>query len=224
MSESLQLESAPDETLARLWKLSREFFSPGISAFDALVAAKILKPSHESFETSSRAQATAVLRPVYTWLALEHAIEERGFRQAEEPQIVTLGGEDEQGMWDLWRKRAGAPMLASIYVPKLDSPTTDLSLWNRRELLRDNPFAEHDLESFTLQASGGGPAGERLLEWIFTSAVQLPAAASNRLIEGLIYDQTPIDTWGPALDALRHDPVGVARAIAQAVSRWFYAD
>jgi hypothetical protein len=165
-----------------------------------------------------------MLRPVFTWFALEKALERRRTPTAGVEQVVTLGGEDEQKMWDLWHGRTAASAIANLYVPRLDSPAGGTDLWNYQELWRDAPYSGLDLERFSRRMSQSGKEGELILEWVFTSALRLAVAASAGRAAGLWYEGTELVSWGETLDALRHDPWAVSQALASSVSHWFHAE
>jgi hypothetical protein len=210
-------------TSAHLWRLARDFFSPTATTFDVLLATKTIDPSQQSF-VAPRSPAHHMLRPLYTWLALELSVRRHDLDPGEPGQILTLGGEDEQKMWDAWHSRVSAQPIGNLYVPRLETPATGKDLWQYQELWRDAPFSGLDIERFTLRMAQSGGDGEFVLEWIFESALRLAIAASRGSIGGMQYGGTNIASWGEALDAIRKDPLGGARALGAAVSQWFHAD
>lgn len=215
-------ETLEPAVCASLWRLAEEFFGQATTVFDVLLATKTVDPGGQGLIAPGSA-ARHMLRPLYTWLALERSIQEQELEVRGTCQILTLGGADEQKMWDLWHARASAPPIANLYVPRLETPTAGRSLWEYQELWRDTPFSGVDLERFTQRMAQAGNDGEVILEWFFETAVRLAAAASQHRLGEMRYGDSRIDSWGEALDALRRDPLGAQRALAATVSQWFHA-
>jgi hypothetical protein len=211
------------ERALQLWKMAKEFYSYANSASDTLVAAKVVDVDGDVVSVRST-QADKLLRPVYTWLALEDALA-RHSRDGERPATaVTVGGIDEQKMWDLWASRTRTSATASIFVPRLESPTEGASLWKYRDLRRDTPYGVRDLERLLTRSAGSGPAGEQLLRWVFTAANRLAALASNSALPGVIgADGSPM-AWAEAQDLLSRSPADLCARLAEAVAVWLYSD
>lgn len=219
-----QLLAARDNSGARLWNLATQLFSPTISTFDALVATRMVEPEIDTLRASS-APSSRMLRPLYTWFALEDALERHGVSGLQSAPVVTLGGQDTQKIWDLWRGRPGVASVASVYVPRLESPAEGVDLWKYQELKRDAPFRERDLGRFIRSAQADASGSEPLLEWLYTAGVRLAVLASGGTIGKLATrDGRQLDSWFDALAALRADPVGVSRDVARAISAWFHAE
>jgi hypothetical protein len=212
-------ESSTLEVESRLWRLAREWYAPEISTFDALAAAKVVDPEADSVALTRAADR--VLRQLYTWFALEQAIERHARVADGVVHAVTLGGADEHKMWDLWRRRSGTHNIASVYVPRLETPTLGRpDLWKHSDLRRDAPFAERDLGRLLFRLAQTSDGGVEL-KWLFSSAVRLATTAGARA-EARIHDGRTLGSWYDVQQALRADSVGTSTALAQAISAWFH--
>lgn len=222
ISELLASGSESERAL-QLWKTAKEFYSYANSASDTLVAAKVVAVEADVVNVLS-AQANKLLRPVYTWLALDEALQRHEQDRDGPATAVTVGGIDEQKMWDLWSTRTGIPTIASIFVPRLESPTEGASLWKYRELRRDTPYGMRDLERFLMRSAGSWPAGAPLLQWVFTAANRLAALASDSELPGVLgVDGKPM-SWNEAQERLSRSPAYICAQLAEAVAVWLYSD
>lgn len=216
-------EAIGEPATTRLWRLAEEFFAESTTVFDILLATKTVDASEQNISAPT-GKAHHLLRPLFTWLALEHSVRRHEDETGEQCHVLTLGGADEQKMWDLWHARQGAAPLANLYVPRLERPPAGKNLWDYTELRREAAYSGLDLERFTRQMTQAGNDGEAVLEWIYEAAVRLASAvASHRGIGEMRYGDTAIESWGEALDALRREPIEAQRALANAVSQWFHA-
>jgi hypothetical protein len=212
----------PDRS-ARLWNLANSFYAPTNYAFDTLAAAKVIDAEDDNVAVP-QSPAHKVLRPLYTWLALENALDRHGLAKSDEASVVTLGGQDEQKMWDLWRARSNNPPLSSVYVPRLEALADGRKLWAHTKLNRDSTYRVEDLKRFVQQAQADPTKGELLLEWFFTVAVRLAATVSDSRVAQLTHGGQALTDWSETLRALRQDPVEASASIAKAVSSWFHAE
>ncbi|KUL26823.1 hypothetical protein ADL15_37205 [Actinoplanes awajinensis subsp. mycoplanecinus] len=213
------LKSIPEAELsARLWRLGTDLFSRENSALDALLATKVVKADRGATIVDHTSAANRLLRPLYTWLALDLAQERH--RHRDRP-VVTLGGVDEQKMWDLWSARRDVVPIASIYVPRLQSPDNP---WEINELWRYGTFGLHDLERLLVRSAGSWQTGAPLLEWIFNVANRLTEFASDGAVPALRNPDDTTMSW-PAFAAQLHQiPEDSSRRIAEIIGAWFYHD
>ncbi|MFJ9786245.1 SIR2 family protein [Amycolatopsis sp. NPDC101161] len=209
------------DSAARLWGIAKAFYSKENTAFDALAAAKVIE-TDEDLVAVPPSEAQRLLRPLYTWLALEVALERRGLMKPASGRAVTLGGRDEQKMWDLWRKRSEVPPVASVYVPYLEAPAEGTDLWRYEELRRDTAYGQHDLARFLRRMQTRSTAGSQLLEWVYIVAVKLASTVSVDEVAVTVNGRT-IDSWEGMQAALRSDPAAATAAMARAVATWFQA-
>jgi hypothetical protein len=134
---------------------------------------------------------------------------------------VTLGGIDEQKMWDLWRARRGASSVASLFVPRLETPA---SPWTISALERYHPFGRSDLGPQLVRWAGAWETGSSLLEWVFTAACRLAAFASDGAVPPLRASDGTTMSWPVASMQLRRQPEATCHEIAEIVAAWFYHD
>jgi hypothetical protein len=217
------LRSAPEaERALQLWRIAKDFYSYGNSAFDTLFAAKVVTVDADVVTVLST-EANKLLRPIYRWLALEDALQRQAEGGGGSPTAVTIGGIDEHKLWDLWLARTRTPSVASIFVPRLESPTEGASLWHYGELKRDTPYGVRDLERFLIRSAGSGAAGRPLLEWVFNAANRLAAFASEA-VPGVRGADGKLMSWREAQERLNHSPDRICEQLAEAVAIWLYAD
>ena len=209
------------EQAARLWSVALDWYSSTNSAFDALMATKVVTAEADGV-TINPTQAHRLIRPVYTWLALDDALDRHGIREGQATSPVTLGGVDEQKVWDLWVARPHAPAVASIFVPRLESPTDKADLWQYAELRRDTPYGVRDLERFLARSAGSWPAGAPLLRWVYTAANRLAALASDSAVPCLRSASGGPATWREVSEDLGRRPDEVCASISEVVATWFY--
>lgn len=215
------LEAHPESlSRAQLWNIACELYSPANSAFDALGAAKVAT-GHEPFSARS-AEASRVLRPVYIWYALDRLLERYDLLGSGDLGVVTLGGEDEQGMWELWDKRRRVTPVAHFYLPRLRLRTQGADIWNIRDLWKATPYGASDLEQFIFLRTQGGNEDEGVLEWLFTTGCQLASFASDGAKGTVAIDNNEVANWGDALMMLRERPQVAAQLISEAVYTWFH--
>jgi hypothetical protein len=208
------------ERADRLWAIARDWYSATNSPFDALVATKVVTVEGDTVAIGPTVGAHRILRPIYTWLALDDALDRYGVRDGAAAP-VTLGGVDEQKMWDLWQVRPDVPAVASIFVPRLESPTGGTDLWQYSELRRETPFGVHDLERFLVR-SAGSPAGAPVLRWVFTAANRLAALASGGAVRAVPGPDGRPATWREVHEDLSHSPDVICGVLAETVGAWFY--
>ncbi|HEX5402736.1 MAG TPA: SIR2 family protein [Pseudonocardiaceae bacterium] len=207
----------------KLWNLANNFYSPTAQIFDVLVAAKVIDADTPNIAVA-HSSAHRLLRPIYTWLALDAELDRYGSAPGDDSLVVTLGGKDEQQMWDLWRTRDDVPAVASVYVPRLETPADGADLWTNQELLRSAVYRERDLVRFIRLALADAGTGESLLEWLYTVAVQLADMASDGAVGRLSVAGRRLRTWYETLPSLRSDPMDTSLAVAHAMSSWFHSD
>ena len=211
----------PDTTQAKLWQLAADLFSSSNTAFDALLAAKAVDPDGEAL-VARQSPAHSILRPAYTWFALEDVLSRYDLSTAEPGSIVTLGGEDEQRMWELWHRRRNSAAVAHFFVPRLSILPSGSDPWTQTNLWREAPFGPLELEKFVIRMAQSGTHGESALEWLFTSAARLAESASGGAKGKVAFMGAGLHTGGEALDALRREPVEASRSLARAISGWFH--
>ncbi len=215
-------EGKDDATAARLWRLATRFCTPSVSAFDILLATKTIDPAVRTFNPP-RAFAHRLLRPLFTWLALEDACQRHGLTNSS-GMVVTLGGEDEEKMWDLWSHgQQDGPTVSHLYVPRL-STTAGSDLWDTHQLWRYAPFGKDDLERFIQSTVQLGVEGEQVLDWLFNAGIRLAERVTGGRLGILQYEGCKLESRGELLDALRIDPLHISGLVASEISEWFHYD
>ena len=219
----LQTRLGEPDLSVRMWALARRYFKQGTTAIDALVATKVAAIGQQAVAVGS-SDANRVLRPLYTWLALEDALERHGLLAARDAAAVTLGGIDEQGMWDLWRRRPDIPAVASLFVPRLRSPVEGVSLWDLPELGVDSAYGFRDLQRLLEDMASAGPVRGTLPEWVFHAANRLAAFASDGALPPMRDAGGEALTWADFAGQLTRSPGETCAGLAEIVAAWLYHD
>lgn len=219
ISELIRSGSIEDRA-TQLWLIARDWYTSSTSVFEALLAAKVVRVEADTVSVIPN-QATRLLRPMYTWLALEDAVGRLGHGTGRNTTAITLGGADEHRMWDLWRARPSAPQLGSLYVPRLESPNEGAKLWDYTELHLDTPFMTSDLERFLFRSAGSSGGGDQLLKWVFLAAHRLAVLAGGSAIGG---PNSLPTSWLEMAEQVKRTPADACKSLAEAVGAWFYHD
>lgn len=208
----------------RGWKTVSSYLTTEVEVLTILLAAKVISPtqftaeSEESvlavFRQSESLRAEMLQTALRNWIVFEREIEEllRSVAREVVTPIVTLGGEDERPLWDLWRSRCADELTSRvmhIYLDAMPMPSyrpvwKETALYARvsrpvfADYLRWRIFHERNPDA---------------LEWIMKAAINLPAVLNEDFMTSL--DPITLD-----MGALRDRPEETAAAVASAVVKW----
>lgn len=201
--------------------LQKWFTNPQYQLKEVFAIAKLSPTTldSEGLESLLLRKPRRLLTPAMVWTCLLHLAEEMPGTQ-----LVTLGGNDERGLWNAWRDSAATNLkVGHLYVPELlrsspsdgqravhmDQPGTNLNWYSKqdiRDALRD------------AQRSEDWTAPGRLIPWAFVQGVQLPRYLNEEAVT-LPIGGTPVRT--PA-DLSRVDSGLAAGALSDQIARYIF--
>jgi hypothetical protein len=227
LSATLYSEIISPALLADQGWAAAERYLGSASVLDFLLASKAVAPLQYSTDAEKSVlelvrqgvdslKATRLLTPLRNWMVfdielarLHHAVRESGIPSA----VVTLGGEDERLMWNLWHR--GAPPERSARVQHIYLRPAPLP--NYRV-----PWQEHALAARTsrtwlseyLRKRAEYDGHTDLMEWFLQAAVAFPA----KLNQAYRADLDPILLVPGAMEQL--SVTQLANSIGRAVVAW----
>jgi hypothetical protein len=215
----------------RGWAAVSGFLNSRSSVLEFLLASKAVSPLQyninadqsvlELVRQAESLKADRLITPVRNWIIFEHEIailaDEHSIGRA---SIVTLGGEDERVLWELWHRGCAEELsecVQHIYLRPVPMPSHRVP-WQEPALTTtktDRPSLTTYVKNRTVQ-----DGHTDLMEWILRAAVGLPAALNSDY-----RTQLPAILADP--DALFARPpderAQVIPTVAEAVVRWLIA-
>jgi hypothetical protein len=215
-----------DEYLAgRGWSAVDGYLNKDSSVLDILRASKVISP--QQYDTNAEdsvlellndsLRADRLLIPLQNWLVFEAEIARllAGPSVGGSDSVVTLGGDDERVLWQVWNRGCDdilAARVQHIFLKPIPMPR-NRPVWEESALLARTDRST--LTSYLTQRASSGNSD--LIEWLLKSAIRLPAELSPGFRDGL--DPALAD-----LDALIRAPASalgpVVGAVAKAVVEW----
>jgi transcriptional regulator with XRE-family HTH domain len=212
----------------RGWSAVVDYLNGKSGVLEFLLASKTVSPLQYSVDAEQSVlelvmqaeslRADRLLTPIRNWILFEREITRlSGGRSAGRPApIVTLGGEDERILWELWHRGCAEELserVQHIYLRPVPMPSYQVP-WQVPTLTArtSRPWLTTYLRNRTAR-----DGHTDLVEWILKAAVGLPAALNSDFRAGLAPGLADADALlrGPA------DQVsGAAPAIAEAVMGW----
>ena len=226
LSTGLYSEVLTAELLAdRGWRTVSRFLTAEVEVLRFLLAAKVVSPAQ--YRTESEESVLAILRQsqslradllltaLRNWIVFEGEIENllQSVSGDVPIPVVTLGGEDERHLWELWHScctddltsRVQHIYLDAMPMPSYRSVWTESALFARvsrptlAEYLRSRIVHERNYDA---------------VEWIIKAAINLPAVLNEDFMANL--DPITLDT----ATLLGRPAEDVAAAVAKAVVQW----
>ncbi len=231
LTVDLYSEILTDQVLEkRGWSAVASFLNARCSVLEFLRASKAVSPLQYNVEADQSVlelvrqeeslKSNRLITPIRNWIVFDHEIARLAERKLTgRASIVTLGGEDERVLWELWHRGCAeefSERVQHIYLRPVPMPRYRV------------PWQEPALTAKTnrtwlatyLRSRVDNDRHADLLEWILRTAVSLPAALNaeyrTRLPVGLA-DPEALLAGAPGQAAQ------VIPAIADAVVRWFVA-
>jgi len=219
------------ELQRRGWSAVIDYLNAKTTVVEFLRSSKIVSPLQfstsadqsvlELLRQEESLRAVRLIEPIRNWIVFEDEIARlsRGRKDAGPGSIVTLGGEDERTLWDIWHRGCPEELSANvqhIFLRPIPMPPYRVP-WQERTLAAgaDRPSLTAYLRNRTAQDSNAD-----LLEWIQKSSIDLPAALNpgfhDSLPPGLI-DHDSFVHYSAA------DLSSMAPVIAEAVLTWLNA-
>jgi transcriptional regulator with XRE-family HTH domain len=226
LSIGLYSEVVTTELLAdRGWRTVSRYLTADVQVLNFLLAAKVVAPAQ--YRTESEESVLAILRQseslkadmlltaLRNWIIFEHEIENLLPRVADDVRvpIVTLGGEDERHLWELWHSRCADDLTSRVEHIYLDA----MPMPRYRSVWTEPALAARVTRPTLTEYLRSRMAHERnrdAVEWIIKSAINLPAV----LNEDFMGDLDPITLDTGALFGRTDDEI--AAAVAKAVVQW----
>jgi len=220
-SEILTAELLAD----RGWGTVNRYLAADVDVLTLLLAAKVVSPGQ--YRTESDESVLAILRQpqslhadllltaLRNWIVFEREIEDllRSVSDEIPIPVVTLGGEDERDLWELWHSCCTDDLTSRvqhIYLDAMPMPSYR-SVWNESALYArvSRPTLTEYLRSRIVHERN-----HDAVEWIMKAAINLPAVLNEDFMANL--DPVTLDT-GALLGRPSED---IAAAVAKAVIQW----
>jgi transcriptional regulator with XRE-family HTH domain len=177
-----------DEYLAtRGWSAINDYLNTQSNVLDILLASKVISPlqyktdAEESvlglLRSEDPPRADRLLTPLQNWLVFEAEIGRLLASSSDigSDSIVTLGGDDEQILWEVWRRGCAdnlATRVQHIYLKPLPMPPYRRP-WRESAL---SARTDRSLLTNYLVHRTAADGHSDLIEWLLRSAIRLPAS------------------------------------------------
>jgi hypothetical protein len=229
LTTSLFSEVLTDTYVAdRGWSAINDYLNPKSRVLDFLLASKAVSPQQystnaqesvlELLRNADRLNSDRLLTPLRNWLVFEAEIARMLDRSTanESESVITLGGEDERTLWELWHRGCSADLatrvrhiyLRPMPIPDYRAPWQEPALTARS----NRTWLTAYLTNHTVSEGN-----TELIEWLLRSAVRLPATLNPGFSDRL-------DSSLSDIAALLRAPSGelakVAGVTAKAVVEW----
>ena len=179
-----------DELLAdRVWPALNAYLNTHSSVLRFLLASKVVSPLRYSADADQSVlelqrdresiRADRLLTPLRNWLVFEAEItrllgQHSGSRA---DTIITLGGDDERDLWEMWHRGCSERLSARVqhlYLRAMPIPA-HIEQWKVPALIAANT----DRSKLTTYLNNHAKSADSdLIEWLLRSAVHLPSALS----------------------------------------------
>jgi hypothetical protein len=169
---------------ARAWPALNEYLNNQSSVLRFLLASNVVSPSRYSADADQSVlelqrdresiRADRLVTPLRNWIAFEAEITRLLSPNPDTTAstIVTLGGDDERDLWEMWHRGCSEGLSARVQHMYLRAmPIAEQ--WHVPALIASNT----DRSKLTTYLNNyAKSAGSDLIEWLLRSAVYLPAA------------------------------------------------
>jgi transcriptional regulator with XRE-family HTH domain len=160
-------------------------------------------------------KASKLLTPLLNWIAFEAEITRllHVLPAAGPDAIITLGGDDERDLWEMWDGGCAENLSARVQHVYLSAmPIPDhTEPWDIRAF-RANDSDRHTLREYLTRS-----AGTDLIEWLLRSAIHLPAALNPGFRNGL---DPALQDVGALLRSSGGDLSRVVGDMSKAIAEW----
>jgi DNA-binding XRE family transcriptional regulator len=219
-----------DEYLARRgWSAVTDYLNRESNILEFLLASKAISPGQYDIdpersvlgllENHDHIPADQLLTPLRNWLVFEaemaRLVSELPAGSAD--SIITLGGEDERILWDMWHRGCTDELSARVqHIYLKPMPTPRRQTWDEPALIAKTTTRDGLTGYLTRRTEADGHLD--LVDWLLRSAVHFPASLNPGFRDGL--DQVVTHLDAPLRVAGAELPRAV-RAVANAVVGWF---
>jgi hypothetical protein len=211
----------------RAWAAICGYLNAKSSVLEYLLASKALSPIQyntdadqsvlELVRQTESLKADRLITPIRNWIVFEQEITRLTDRhRAGNGLIVTLGGEDERVLWELWHRGCAEELSERVYhiylrpipMPSYRVPWQEPALTTKT----NRPWLASYLRNRMTR-----DGNTDITEWILNAAVSLPAALNSEYHAGLPDSLArPAALFSQSADQLAE----VVPAVAEAVVRW----
>ena len=226
LSTGLYSEILTPELLAeRGWRTVCQYLTSKTEMLTFLLAAKTISPTQFSSESeesvlailrqSQSLRANSILTALENWIVFEQEIATLldSFPLDDPVPIITLGGEDEHHLWELWHSCCADELTSRvqhIYLNPMPMPSYS-AVW------REPALAARATRTRLAEYLRGRMHHDRnfdAVEWIINAAVSLPAVLNEDYLAWL----DPVTLAAGTL--LQRPPEEIAASVAKAVAEW----
>jgi hypothetical protein len=216
-----------DEHLAKhAWRALNDYLDDNL-VLKFLLASKVVSPLRYSTNSEQSVlellrkdrdslKASRLLTPLRNWIVFEAEITRllRVRSPSGSGTIVTLGGDDERDLWEMWDGGCAEGLSARVqHVYLRTMPVPDhTEPWEVRAL-RANDSDRHMLREYLTSS-----AGPDLIEWLLRFAIRLPAALNPGFRDSLDPRLRDVEAL---LRPPATDPSRVVGTMASAIAEWF---
>ena len=217
-----------DEYLAdRAWPALNDYVNKHSSVLRFLLASKVVSPLRYSADADQSVlelqdresiRADRLLTPLRNWLVFEAEITRLLRLHGGAGTVVTLGGDDERDLWEMWHRGCSERLsvrVQHLYLQAMPMPE-HIEQWKVPALIASST----DRSKLTTYLNNHArSAGSDLIEWLLRSAVHLPGVLNPGFHEAL--DPTLRDVGGLLRSAGGElTTISLASPIARAVVTW----
>jgi transcriptional regulator with XRE-family HTH domain len=214
----------------RGWSAVIDYVDRQSNVLEFLLASKVISPQQYDsdaeeavlafLQNHERIHAEQLLTPLRNWLVFEAEVARTVARPSvgTADSVITLGGEDEWILWELWHRGCTDELSSRVQHMFLKPmPTPRRQTWEEHALMARTATKDRLAAYLTKRAAEDGHSD--LLEWMLRSAVRLPAALSPGFGDAhpvLAQVDVPLRASGDELSR-------IVKAVAGAVVEWFTA-
>ncbi len=210
----------------RGWQAIGAYLNSHSTVLDVLQASKAISPIQFSLDEEKSVlellrndglKADRLLTALRNWLVFEAELTRilRSTAVATGP-VLTLGGDDEQILWEVWRRGCSDELVSRvehIFLKPMPMPPYD-SAWDRVAL---TPRTDRTvLTNYVNQRLASDPDSE-LVEWLLRSAIRLPSALNPGFRARLDPALADVDTL---LELSARELSAYASTVCRAVAEW----
>jgi transcriptional regulator with XRE-family HTH domain len=218
-----------DDYLSRRgWPAVIEYIDRQSNVLEFLLASKVISPQQYDndaeeavlafLQNHERINAEQLLTPLRNWLVFETEVARiaAGPSATAADTVITLGGEDEWILWDLWHRGCRDELSSRVqHIFLRPMPTPRRQTWDEHALMVRTATKDRLAAYLAKRTAEDGHSD--LVEWMHRSAVLLPAALNPGFGEAhpeLAAMAAPLRASGDELSR-------ITKAVANAVVEWF---
>lgn len=229
LSTRLYSEILTTDYLAhRGWSAVIDYIDHQSNFLEFLLASKVISPQQYDsdaeeavltfLQNHERINADQLLTPLRNWLVFETEVARMVSRLSvgTADSVITLGGEDERILWDLWHRGCADELSSRVqHVYLKPMPTPRRQTWEEHALMARTATKDRLAAYLAKRTTEDGHCD--LVEWMHRSAGLLPAALSPGFGDAhplLAEVEMPLRVPGSELSR-------IIKGVASAVVEWF---